>query len=206
MRRKCSVILSAAKNRCDAGPAICLGAPSFRALCEGVGLHDIFKPIPIRSLTLCLLLAYPATALIAVRTCYSPEEALTHQNKDVCIAAHVYDVVELSDGTRFLDLCSPETSDEDCRFTVMSLNSDRKEVGDLDQYREKNIELRGVVHAYRGRGEILLSHARQFHDGAEKFHPNPALLHGFSAENGKPAINDPAMRSGHHRSVFKTAH
>ena len=58
--------------------------------------------------------------LSASKTCYSPEEALSHLNKDVCVAAHVYDVVELADGSRFLDVCSPDTSDEQCRFTVMS--------------------------------------------------------------------------------------
>ncbi|WP_158752073.1 hypothetical protein [Acidobacterium sp. S8] len=156
--------------------------------------------------SLCFFLLYSSATLMAARICYTPQDALTHQNKDVCVSAHVYDVVELSDGTRFLDVCSPETADENCRFTVMSLNSDRKEVGDLDQYRDHDIELRGVVHEYRGQGEILLSHARQFHGGAEKFHPNPALLHGFSAEDGKPAISDPALRSGRHRSVFMTAH
>ncbi len=31
-------------------------------------------------------------------------------NKDVCISAHIYDVVELPDGTRFLDVCSPPDS------------------------------------------------------------------------------------------------
>jgi len=153
---------------------------------------------------LCLLLC--STALHGARACYSTEEALIHENKDICVTAHVYDVVELSDGTRFLDLCSPETPDSECIFTVMSLNSDRKEVGDLEQYRAHDIELRGVVHAYRGRGEILLSHARQFHGGAEKFHPNPALLHGFSADNGKTAFSDPAMHNGHHRSIFQSAH
>ncbi len=30
-------------------------------------------------------------------------------DKDVCITAHVYDVVELADGTRFLDICTPAT-------------------------------------------------------------------------------------------------
>lgn len=152
----------------------------------------------------CLLLC--CTALYGARTCYSIEQALAHENKDICLTAHVYDVVELPDGTRFLDLCSPETPDSECMLTVMSLNSDRKEVGDLDKYREHDIQLRGVVHVYRGRGEILLSHARQFHGGAEKFHPNPALLHGFSADNGRTAFSDPAMRSGRHRSIFQSAH
>ena len=32
-------------------------------------------------------------------------------NKDVCVTAHVYDVVQLPDGTRFLDVCTPDTTD-----------------------------------------------------------------------------------------------
>jgi hypothetical protein len=144
--------------------------------------------------------------LLAEKTCYSPDEALAHQNKDVCVAAHVYDVVELADGTRFLDVCSPETPDEQCRFTVMSTNGDRKTVGDLGQFREQDIRIRGVVRPFGGRAEILLSDARQFHGGAEKFRPNPALLHGFSAEDGRPAFSDPSLKSGRHRSVFQTAH
>jgi hypothetical protein len=146
------------------------------------------------------------TMLSAARTCYTPEDALSHQNKDVCVAVHVYDVVELADGTRFLDVCSPETSDAQCRFTVMSLNGDRRDVGELSQYRQQDIQIRGVVRPYAGRSEIILSHARQFHGGGEKFRPNPALIKGFSAEDSKPAVNDPALRSGHHRSIFRTAH
>jgi hypothetical protein len=159
----------------------------------------------MRVSVLALLLLCPV-ALFAEKTCYSPEDALAHQNKDVCIAAHVYDVVELADGTRFLDLCSPETPDEKCRFTVMSANGDRQTVGDLSQYRQQDIRIRGVVRPFGGRGEIVVSDARQFHGGAERFRPNPALLHGFSAEDGKTAFSDPATKSGKHRSVFQTAH
>lgn len=144
--------------------------------------------------------------LSASKACYSAEEALSHQNKDVCITAHVYDVVELADGTRFLDVCRPEAPDAECRFTVMSANKDRQEVGDLSQFRQQDIQIRGIVRPFGGRAEILLSNPRQFHGGAEKFHPNPALLHGFSTEDGRPAISDPTLRSGHHRSVFQTAH
>jgi hypothetical protein len=140
----------------------------------------------------------------ASSACYSPEDALEHLHKDICITAHVYDVVELSDGTRFLDVCSPETPDAQCRFTIMSMNGDRNEVGDLSQYLHQEIRIRGVIRPYNGRAEILLSHARQFHGGGEKFRPNPALLKGFSAEDHKPGVNDPALRSGHHRSMFRT--
>ncbi len=56
-------------------------------------------------------------------------QAGQHLNQDVCIRAHVYEVIELADGTRFLDVCSPETSDAACHFTIVSLREDRKEVG-----------------------------------------------------------------------------
>jgi hypothetical protein len=149
-------------------------------------------------------LLFGTTAAVSAATCYNPEEALAHANKDICVSAHVYDVVELSDGTRFLDVCSPETSDAQCHFTVVSMNADRKEVGELVQYRQQDIHIRGIVRSYAGRGEIILSHERQFHGGGEKFRPNPALLKSFSAEEHKPAINDPALRTGHHNSVFRT--
>jgi hypothetical protein len=154
---------------------------------------------------MCFALLIPST-LLAARTCYSPDEALSHLNKDICVSAHVYDVVELDDGTRFLDLCSPETPDEQCHFTVVSRKADRMSVGDLEPYRQKDIQIRGVVRGFEGSGGITLSHVRQFHGGTEKFVPNPALLHGFSAESGRTAFSDPALRSGHHRSVFKMSH
>ena len=46
----------------------------------------------MRVSALALLLLCPMM-LFSEKTCYSPEDALAHQNKDVCIAAHVYDVV-----------------------------------------------------------------------------------------------------------------
>ena len=36
----------------------------------------------------------------------------------------MYDIAQLRDGTRFLDACSPQTSDADCRFTIASLPED----------------------------------------------------------------------------------
>ncbi len=154
----------------------------------------------MRTLTLCLLLL-PAS-LAAARPCYTPEQAISHQNKDVCITAHIYDVVELEDGTRFLDVCSPATPDTACRFSIVSPREDRGEVGDLKPYREQDIHIRGTVRPFAGRSEIVLSHVRQFHGGPEKFRPNPSLLPRFSSENGKAPINDPALRAGRRRTTF----
>lgn len=145
-------------------------------------------------------LSLPATA--ALKPCVEMAEAPRHLNQDVCVRAHVYDVIELADGTRFLDVCSPETSDAACHFTIISLRQDRKEVGSLDSLRGQDVEIRGTVHSFADRAGIVLSHERQLHGGAEKFRPNPALLKGFSAADGKSAFDDPAFKSGghHHKS------
>lgn len=150
-----------------------------------------------------VLAASLSAAAWAARACYPADEAAAHANKDVCIAAHVYDVVEIADGTRFLDVCRPRASDADCRFTILSPKADRNEVGDLEQYRDSDVQVRGVVRAAGKRSEIILSDARQFHGGKEKFRPNPALMKGFSAQDAKAPLPDPAFRGG--RSSSKSS-
>lgn len=156
----------------------------------------------VRTIGLSLLFSF-TTLHAAPRICHPATEAARYTGKDVCIAAHIYDVVELRDGTRFLDTCSPETSDADCRFTIASLPQDRRETGNLDSLRGHDIELRGTIHSVNQRSLIYLSNARQLHGGAEKFRPNPALLRGFSAEDGKAPVHDPALSGNRHFSVFR---
>src|SRR5437868_5488612 len=109
------------------------------------------------------------------KSCVSAEEASRMLNKDVCITAHVYEVVELSDGTRFLDICTPETPDERCRFTIVSFADDRSTVGELRKYRDMNVRVRGIVRPMHGRAGMVVSHVRQFYGGPPKFKPNPRL-------------------------------
>ena len=58
---------------------------------------------------LVLLAASLAAAALAAaeKPCVTADEATKLVNKDVCVTAHIYDVVELPDGTRFLDVCTP---------------------------------------------------------------------------------------------------
>ena len=150
-------------------------------------------------LTACL----PLPALAAPqKPCVTADEATKLVNKDVCVTAHIYDVVELPDGTRFLDVCKPETPDEACRFTIMSLREDRYEVGELRRYRDMDVRIRGLVRPMHGRAGMMLSHARQFYGGPPKFKPNPKLARGFSAEQSRPPINDPNLRSQGGRRAF----
>jgi hypothetical protein len=148
-----------------------------------------------------LILLLTAASAFAARPCFSPDEALAHSDKDVCVTAHVYEVVESPDGIRYLDVCKPKVAEGACHFTVISLPADRKEVGDLDSYRDQDIHIRGVVHTMHGQSTIVLSHARQFKDGAEKFRPNPALMAGFSADRAGTAFKDPALTAHRHKST-----
>jgi hypothetical protein len=153
-----------------------------------------------------IVLLCPFVALAAQpRLCVNLEDAAKLVNKDVCINAHVYDEVELADGTRFLDVCSPETPDDKCRFTIVSLREDRVEVGELQKFRDADVHVRGIVQPMHGRNGMVLSHARQFYGGPPKFKPNPKLLHGFSGEQSKPPIADPNMRpQGGHRAFMNS--
>lgn len=153
-----------------------------------------------------LLVLSPAIAFAGQpKACMSAQQATKLINQDVCVATHVYDVVELPDGTRFLDVCSPETPDDRCLFTVMSLREDREEVGELRKYRDTDVQLRGVVRPMHGRNGLVLSHSRQFSGGPQKFKPNPRLLHGFSGDQERPPVSDPNLRQhGGHRAFMSS--
>jgi hypothetical protein len=123
-------------------------------------------------------------------------------DKDVCVTAHIYEVVQLPDGTRFLDVCAPDMPDEKCRFTIISLPEDRDEVGELRKYRNMNVQVRGIVRPMHGRAGMVVSHARQFYGGPPKFKPNPKLARGFNAEQDRPPIYDPNLRPQGGRRAF----
>lgn len=148
-------------------------------------------------------LAAPVLAHAAAnKPCVPADQASKLLKKDVCVTAHVYDVVQLPDGTRFLDVCTPQTPDDACRFTIISLWEDREDVGELRKYRDMDIQVRGIVQPMHGRSGMVLSHARQFYGGPPKFKPNPRLAHGFSADQGRPPVNDPNLRTQGARRAF----
>ena len=150
---------------------------------------------PILRLTILLACACLSAHAVKPRPCIPTDDAEQNLNKDICISAHVYDVVELPDGTRFLDVCTPQTPDDACRFTIVSLREDHAEVGELKKYRDMNIQVRGIVQSLHGRAGLVLSHSRQFNGGPPKFRPNPLLARGFNAGQSRPPVNDPNLHS-----------
>ena len=147
-------------------------------------------------------LALGAALAAAPKPCVSADDAARLLNRDICVSAHVYDVVRLTDGTRFLDLCSSQTPDESCHFTIVSLWEDRDLVGELQKYRDTDVHIRGIVRPMHGRAGMVLSHARQFYGGPPRFHPNPLLAHGFDADQSRPPLPDPNLRPQGSRRAF----
>jgi hypothetical protein len=156
----------------------------------------------MRRLALILVLCPALASAGHAKPCVSTDVASKMLNKDICISAHVYEIVHLPDGTRFLDICSPDTPDEQCRFTIVSLRDDRQDVGELNRYRDMNVQVRGIVQPMHGRAGIVLSHVRQFYGGPPKFRPNPKLLRGFAGDQSRPPVNDPNLRSQGGRRAF----
>src|ERR1035438_9836631 len=142
--------------------------------------------LAMHRLMLALALATAVAQAAPQKTCLNADQASKLINKDVCVSAHIYDVVQLPDGTRFLDICSPQTPDEACRFTIISLWDDHDQVGELRKYRDADVQIRGIVRSMHGRAGMVLSHARQFYGGPPRFKPNPALARGFTAHQFRP--------------------
>src|ERR1700678_443632 len=143
----------------------------------------------------------------AGRPCLSMAQATQapNLNQEICVSAHVFAVVELADGTRFLYVCAADVPDDQCRFTFVSLRADRDDVGDLRKYRDQQVEVRGIVRATHGRMGIVISHVRQFKGGPEKFKPNPKLLRDFNGQSDRMPVRDPKLvSSGQHRSFMNT--
>ncbi len=135
--------------------------------------------------------------------CIAPEATAASINKEVCVRAHVYNVVQLRSGTRFLDVCSPQTPNAECRFTIISLAEDARDVGALTPLVGADIQIRGKVRSFPDHREIMLTHARQLHGGPEKFRPNPALLQRYSASEHSLAFRDPNLRNGNGNGASK---
>ena len=62
-------------------------------------------------------------------------------------------------------------------------------------YRDMDVLVRGIVRPMHGRTGMVVSHARQFYGGPPKFKPNPKLARGFTADESRPPIHDPNLRS-----------
>jgi hypothetical protein len=137
------------------------------------------------------------TAQARVPACSSTEATL-HASTDACVTGHVFDIVTVEGGTRFLDLCSPDTPDNACHFSIVSYRKDSRKVGDLEQLRGKDIAIRGALLSHDQRLVLVLNDQRQLHGGVPRFTPDARLVHGLSTEGGDTVENDELRVNFHH--------
>jgi hypothetical protein len=157
----------------------------------------------LRCVTVLLLLSGASSAQKSMR-CLSPDAAAASEGKNVCVSAHVYDVGEL-DGTRFLDVCTPQTADQDCHFFIAIFAADKKDVGDLEALRGTDIQIRGTVRSYQGRMILVLNRRQQLHGGNERFVPNPQLTEeAFAGRKHQP--DDPHWPANQRFSHVSSTH
>jgi hypothetical protein len=79
-------------------------SPAFRATIAAISLEAFVALRRVGWLVL-LMLAGPVLASAgAPKKCVTTEDATQLVNKDICVSAHIYNIVEMPDGTRFLDI------------------------------------------------------------------------------------------------------
>jgi DNA/RNA endonuclease YhcR with UshA esterase domain len=96
-------------------------------------------------------------ATIAAADCIPMEKARDHIGENVCVTGKVLGVREAR-GVRFLNFCEDYRI---CPFTVVVFNRDLRDVGDIYQLKDRNIEIHGAVKLYDDRPEIILRRPRQ---------------------------------------------
>lgn len=106
----------------------------------------------------------------AFPACIPFSEAPKKIGESVCVTGKVVKVAEGKNGAWFLDFCADWRT---CAFTVVVFARNLRDVGDVRQLADKQIEIFGKIKHYGGRAEIVLSDARQLHGESAKLPPMP---------------------------------
>jgi len=96
--------------------------------------------------------------------CVSFAEARQHVGAMQCVQGTVLHVEDGRNGSKLLNFCQQVKA---CPFTVVVFPADLKKMGDVHQLEGHQIEIKGTVHDYDGRAEIILRRSQQLGgDGA----------------------------------------
>jgi len=88
---------------------------------------------------------------------YSSAEAKDHINEEAAVSGYVADVV-IRDRVSYLNFDKKYPKNT---FTGVVFEEKFGEVGDLEQYRNKNIELTGKITIYKGKPQIIINSKNQ---------------------------------------------
>jgi len=102
--------------------------------------------------------------------CIPFTEAPNHLGETRCVKGKVVNIGESRGGTLYLNFCDDYKK---CAFAVVVFPSALKDVGDVRQLKDKDIEIHGKITDWRGRTEMVLRELRQLKGEAAKIPPIP---------------------------------
>ena len=116
------------------------------------------------------LLALLLFALTCAADCIPFNEAPGHLGETRCVKGKVVNIGESRNGSLYLNFCPDYKK---CAFSVVVFPSALKDVGDVRQLKDKDIEIHGKIAEWRGRTEIVLRELRQLKGEAARIPPLP---------------------------------
>ena len=109
-------------------------------------------------------------SLAAFADCIPFTEAPDHVGETRCVKGKVVNIGESRGGTVYLNFCEDYKK---CAFAVVVFPSALKDVGDVRQLKDKDVEIHGKITQWRGRTEMVLRELRQLKGEAAKIPPIP---------------------------------
>ena len=116
------------------------------------------------------LLALLLFALTCSADCIPFNEAPGHLGETRCVKGKVVNIGESRNGSLYLNFCPDYRK---CAFSVVVFPSALKDVGDVRQLKDQDIEIHGKITEWRGRTEIVLRELRQLKGEAARIPPLP---------------------------------
>jgi hypothetical protein len=123
---------------------------------------------------LALILFFSA---LSFAECIPFTQARDHIGETQCITGTVLRVKAGGRGVTYFDFCQDFRV---CPFTVVVFPGHLKDIGDVRQLQNREIEVHGELKAYDGRAEIVLEQLRQLGGGAARI---PRLPKNYDVEN-----------------------
>jgi hypothetical protein len=116
------------------------------------------------------LVTFVLLATTCSADCIPFTEAPNHLGETRCVRGRVVNIGESRGGTLYLNFCDDYKK---CPFAVVVFPSALKDVGDVRQLKDQEIEIHGKITTWRGRTEMVLRELRQLKGEAAKIPPIP---------------------------------
>lgn len=118
-----------------------------------------------------------AFSALSFAECIPFTQARDHIGENQCVSGTVLRVKSGGRGITYFDFCDDFRV---CPFTVVIFPGHLKDIGDVRQLKNRQIEIHGELKSYDGRAEIVLEQLRQLDGSAARI---PKLPKNYDVEN-----------------------